>query len=62
MGRKVETAYGQAISLTLVLGIFALIVFMVWSVIGGILSITLGDLLVWGAVFGIGYVIGRAAR
>jgi ABC-type transport system involved in multi-copper enzyme maturation permease subunit len=35
-----------------------LFIMLAWWMIGGILSITLGDLLIYAIMFGIGYAIG----
>jgi ABC-type transport system involved in multi-copper enzyme maturation permease subunit len=35
-----------------------LFIMLTWWMIGGILSITLGDLLIYAIMFGIGYAIG----
>jgi hypothetical protein len=40
-----------------VLGI--LVLWIAWSLIGGLLSITLGQLLLWGGIFAGGIVVGR---
>ncbi len=49
---------GAAIQSLVAFGILLLFIVIAWWFIGGILSITLGDLLIYAIMFFIGYAVG----
>lgn len=51
---------GAAIQSLVAFGILLLFIVIAWWMIGGILSITLGDLLIYAIIFCIGYAIGAS--
>jgi membrane protein implicated in regulation of membrane protease activity len=58
VNHKTDTLTGVLLMLALLIGG---VYFVLW-VIGGILAVTLGDILLWAALIGAGYLVGRGLR
>ena len=51
---------GAAIQSLVAFGILLLFIVIAWWMIGGLLSITLGDILIYGIMFCVGYAVGAS--